>query len=492
MIPSKYQLDFYDAVKKTKDNLLACAVPGGGKSTTLVGAMNLVPKYKKSISVSFSKQLQIEMQDKVPNHIECATLHSIGYKILARHFRSSLKVDSYKNFKMSESIIKDVLNKDGKPLDKKDQLVYKFAMSDLVDMARINNDTSLNGFKFAEENYDIICKNGELNNSVKLFKNLSSYNANRKPTMYIDYVDMLHLPISLNLEFPQYDCIFYDEGQDASLIQIEFLKRLLKSNGRFIAVADKLQSIYGFAGAASDSVEVLRKSFNLIEYPLSVTYRVPKNGVKLLKEMNPLIEHSSNAIDGEVIENGSLSDAREGDLVICRNVKPLIEAYFSLLGEEKKSSIVGKDIESGLINITKKLDNVSIKEAKFLLNEEKEYIYEQLKEQGISKPTNHPKFVSFKEKMEIVNLFLDKYQSVALAVEKIHEVFDEKRKGIKLMTIHKAKGLEADNVFMITHYDGSPLIPSKWAKSSEQLRQERNLKYVAISRFKKKLTFVKM
>lgn len=55
-----------------------------------------------------------------------------------------------------------------------------------------------------------------------------------------------------------------------------------------------------------------------------------------------------------------------------------------------------------------------------------------------------------------------------------------------LSTIHKAKGLENDRVFFLC----PELIPSRFATQPWQYEQERNLKYVAITRAKRELIYV--
>ena len=55
-----------------------------------------------------------------------------------------------------------------------------------------------------------------------------------------------------------------------------------------------------------------------------------------------------------------------------------------------------------------------------------------------------------------------------------------------MSTIHKAKGLEADNVFILN----KNLLPSKYVKQDWELEQEKNLEYVAITRTKKTLGFI--
>ena len=57
---------------------------------------------------------------------------------------------------------------------------------------------------------------------------------------------------------------------------------------------------------------------------------------------------------------------------------------------------------------------------------------------------------------------------------------------VMLMTMHGAKGLEFDTVFIIHGNEGC--IPYKKAKTEEEIEEERRLFYVAMTRAKKKLT----
>ena len=63
---------------------------------------------------------------------------------------------------------------------------------------------------------------------------------------------------------------------------------------------------------------------------------------------------------------------------------------------------------------------------------------------------------------------------------------DAKTDGITLLTVHKAKGLEAKNVHII-----SPItMPLKNAKLDWQIQQEHNLHYVAITRAMENLSYI--
>jgi superfamily I DNA/RNA helicase len=72
-------------------------------------------------------------------------------------------------------------------------------------------------------------------------------------------------------------------------------------------------------------------------------------------------------------------------------------------------------------------------------------------------------------------------------LKKIDVIFtDEETDGVCLSTIHKAKGLEADNVFILC----DSLMPSKFATKKWEIEAEQNLIYVALTRPKKTLNYI--
>jgi len=68
------------------------------------------------------------------------------------------------------------------------------------------------------------------------------------------------------------------------------------------------------------------------------------------------------------------------------------------------------------------------------------------------------------------------------------EIFsDDTHSGIILSSVHRAKGLEAERVFILK----PELMPHPLATSEQELQQEMNIKYVAITRAKKELYIVR-
>ena len=76
--------------------------------------------------------------------------------------------------------------------------------------------------------------------------------------------------------------------------------------------------------------------------------------------------------------------------------------------------------------------------------------------------------------------------TVEQLVDKTNRIFDIATPTVVGSTVHRAKGLEADNVFILR----PDLMPHPMAKQAWEIQQEQNCMYVAITRAKKTLTYV--
>jgi superfamily I DNA/RNA helicase len=70
--------------------------------------------------------------------------------------------------------------------------------------------------------------------------------------------------------------------------------------------------------------------------------------------------------------------------------------------------------------------------------------------------------------------------------DKIDAIFSDDAEGVVFSSIHKAKGLEAERVFIL-HPE---LMPHPMAKQDWEQVQERNIEYVAITRTLSELIYV--
>ena len=62
-------------------------------------------------------------------------------------------------------------------------------------------------------------------------------------------------------------------------------KNIGNEKTRYIFCGDKFQSIYGFAGVNSESINDIIEDFKCVEMPLSICYRCPKSHIKLAQKL---------------------------------------------------------------------------------------------------------------------------------------------------------------------------------------------------------------
>lgn len=267
--------------------------------------------------------------------------------------------------------------------------------------------------------------------------------------------------------------------QDLSDLQQVIVLNLLKPDSRLIAVGDDKQSINQFNGSSLRTFEAFQNRPNTKIFSLPLTYRCAK---KIVDAANTIFPDQTFALDDAVdgfVGEGDFRNAQAGDMIICRNNKPLIGVWLELVKLGKKSSIMGRDFGTNLKSVLGKINKIEDLEP--LLKEK----IVDLKEMGIENPYNSNSYQSLKEKTEIIELLYFTFGSVNEVEKRIDEIFSNDIKGITLSTIHKSKGLEADRVYVL-NYD---LIPSKFAFTDEQLYSEKCLQYVAITRPRKELIF---
>lgn len=470
---SSYQYDIFEAVKTTQSNICVQATAGSGKTTTLLEILNIIPKFKKTIFLSFSNTIVNELKSRIPAHTTASTLHSLGCRMIFAT-KKGVRIDNDKWFKI-------FLNTFSKEERVKATFKMCYEMVDIINYARMTLT------KFNVEDLELMCQHYNVNYTKEHFDLvIREFNKDRKLTS-IDFTDMIYLPIKLNLTDPIYDYVLLDEAQDLNNAQRIFVEKILKPQGRLLAVGDEKQSIYSFSGSSVDSFSKLQERPNTTTLPLSISYRCAKNIVRKAQEIYPdSIQFFDGAIDGEV-RRGTLDEAQVNDLIICRKTAPLIEAFFHLLKNRIKAQVIGRDIETGLVNLAEKVQTSSKENTLLRMQDELDATAEQLFREKISKPTLHPKYVSLEEKCEVVKVILSHIDSSSMLVSTIKEIFAESKTSLKLMTIHRSKGLEADTVFLIDKYEGKAMYPSPRAVQAWEKVQEDNLQFVAITRAKKQL-----
>ena len=171
-------------------------------------------------------------------------------------------------------------------------------------------------------------------------------------------------------------------------------------------------------------------------------------------------------------------------MVVCRNIKPLILVYFELLSLGKSAYIKGEDLLSGVMRYLKPYskDTVRVARVKFL-DEIEELESKKSDEARIKLYKAQENFAIFRI---VVNYMATSNTTILELSNKLKTLCVVRKDAVVLCSIHKSKGLEANVVYILNEN----LIPSKFAESKEQLKQEENLKYVARTRAKNEMYFL--
>lgn len=518
---SKYQNNLFNEVRNAKDNIVVSATAGSGKTTALVEIARIIAsgeEYSQNpngnfVFLAFNKSIQLELNDRLPNGFESKTLNSFGFAFL-RNINKYWKIDSRKYMKLAQAIVSRLYH------NEQNQEQYKIALTlvKAADMCRNNlvepNDSPEFWQTMFDYNIDILDSDIPLIQAILIAGEWLATDRKQQiennyarliiqdviknvPKRYIDFTDQIWLSLKWNLVKPEYDIILVDEAQDLNKMQLEMVLQALNHTGRGIFVGDKSQSIYGFAGADHNSIDNIITATDAKVLPLSITYRCPLSHVELAKQIDPSIEASDNAKEGIVatIESNQLVNElmphyqnREQTLVLCRVNAPLVKYAFMLLANRIPAKIKGKEIGKSIVNVIQKI----AKKKSFDFDEFHAELYQWYTKE-------YQKMAQKKAKEVQMQMLTDKYDTILALYDginphslnqfcdEIEAMFTEESGVIVLSSVHKSKGLEAKNVFILRP-DKLPLI---WKNQTEKdLIQEMNIKFVALTRSKNKLVFV--
>lgn len=484
-IPTKYQKAIFDWLWHENGHAVVNAVAGSGKTTTLMDCLHFIKPGSQTIMVAFNKHIADELNSRnLPNNTKAATLHSVGFRSLKQKVKGRIKVDGWKIKKIFQGIMCYAqMNSDERkefwgichPVVKMVSLLKNFGYGSFRPKASIEDIQAL------ADRYAV-----DISVSFETFLDYISQCMKESVNQQniIDFDDMLYLPIKLGVKFFEYDYVFVDESQDLNPIQIEIVRQMSK-HGRAIFVGDRNQAIYGFRGADVEAIDTIIKEFNAKELPLSICWRCPVSVVTSAREIVPQIEPSTNAVQGEVCninEEKFEEIVKDEDYVLCRTMAPLVQHCLRLIRDGKKAIVRGRDIGTGLKNIIDKIASSDF-EGSLL---EKIELWGRDAVEKIPESQNNRK-ITLEDQIATLLVLSEKYTKWSQVKQVIDDIFSDSIEGITFATIHRAKGLESDRVFVLR----PDLLPHPMAKQEWEQDQETNLKYVAITRAMKTLVWVK-
>lgn len=542
--PTEAQKKIYEFVEFGSGNGIIDAVAGAGKTTTLMGCVQHISNPHDALFCAFNTSIRKEIQRKfhdMGKNVAVKTNHALGLQILRSKMHIELNDFKYQHiiedegfFKLIENDIDSILRVKGcmsvssirdiqekrtslDSMDEKNQFNYSlFILNCIMKFLLEINDKfrltlcadNFESYRQMTDHFGIFEKErrynfqfAELEHYVKAHKILlKEGNAMAQSQGIIDFVDMLYQPHFLNLRPNiQYGFVFVDECQDLSRAQIEIVQKYVKPNGRVLAVGDPYQSIYGFAGADSQSFERVMNTFNCQRLSLTDCFRCPVKAIDIAKTIREDIKgfKTEAGIVTVLKSHEVLVRLKPGDLVIGRFRDPLRELAMKLVNKNVKvhmhpdevQEFIGdykayftpaelrrklnegmleqffatiehrniKQFEKDFANVDSAIKSVKVKEATCLLRDSIDFF-----------------------RWKFMDWQLNTIDSILVRLKETLQYLGDD--AIKISTIHRAKGLEEKRVFIL-EYNKLPVPRLRpW-----EIEQERNLHYVAVTRPKEEL-----
>lgn len=540
------QQRIFSFVRDSTENGIIDAVAGAGKTTTIMECARYLPTTGSALFCAFNKSIQKEINERLSekglSKVTVKTIHALGWQLLTSNNQTSRPLTL--EDKKYEKLIKDqkvqtqlkshyeaIMRINGLRPEITDDKNETFAIRNLEfqinrRLLDINQKFRATLTKPSLTDYANLVAHFGLFNDLEINKKafdreLESYfscsmlllkagNELSRQTMIIDFTDMIYLPYEWKLQSAtKYDFLFVDECQDLSKAQLAVVLRYGHEKSRILSVGDPRQSIYGFTGADIESFDNVKKYTKATQLPLASCFRCPKKVIELAQTIRKDIMgvKQEDGIVTSISPDEVLPLAKPGDLIISRLRSPLLILVFSFIDKDRRVQIHEdevKEIVNEIKNIFKHEELVArianfpggFQELKNTVSNRWDWVIRKEAERIIDSIERKVHIESelryLKQKLEFIHRKYEQWKSqcptLSDIVERIRQYVSSTSNSVKLSTIHRAKGLENDTVFILA-YDELPL--QRLEQKDWERVQELNLKYVAVTRARKALYLVK-
>jgi superfamily I DNA/RNA helicase len=273
-----------------------------------------------------------------------------------------------------------------------------------------------------------------------------------------------------------------DEFQDTCPVELELMTRAV-ARGQICAIGDPDQAIYSFKGTTPKVFDIYKDRWDAKELPLSICYRCPKAIIRAAQKFVPRIEWAPWAEEGvlDTIQDKDFYGlVKEGDFVLCRTTDELVAKCIGLIKMGRKGKVRGRDFGDGLKSLILKVDGGQDMPIKMFI--EALIGYRMYRVNQLMSLRKEGEILSFEDRCNTIEALCTDCSRASDIFKQADKVFsDEAHDGVDFMSIHKSKGLQARNVFLLR----PDLLPHPRAKERQwMLEEERRLHYVALTRSK--------
>ena len=467
--PTAEQTAIIEAAVNSTDNLIVSALAGAAKTSTLVMLAQALPK-TSILCLAFNKKIAVEMQERLPPNCTAMTLNSLGHRVWADCCGKRVSLNKDKNYEILTKLIKELTNKreieeayeifaDCLKVIESGKSAGYIPTGHFTNAKRLMNDDEF--FGWLEEEPSPLMERLARDATIESIK--QGLNGS------IDFSDQILLPTVFPAMFPSYPLVMVDEAQDLSALNHATLRKMAKK--RLIAVGDECQAIYGFRGAHANSMAMLQETFSMRKLTLSTSFRCPISVVKAARWRAPHMQWPAWAVEGSVTTKDDWNESivPQTAAIICRNNSPLFHMAINLLKAGRYPQIIGNDIGKALLKIMRKFGKPNLEQV-FVLA-----AIDQWRDDKLKKSRAKGKIT---DQADCMKIFARQGETLGDACAYAEHLFNSQGP-VQLMTGHKSKGLEFDEVFFLDE-----------GLINNDDQQEQNLRYVIQTRAKQSLTYV--
>jgi ATP-dependent DNA helicase Rep len=295
------------AVQYTAGPLLVVAGAGSGKTRVIIEKIvHLVQNRglppERIAAITFTNKAAKEMRERLGKRlganpagaVAVSTFHALGWRILREHhellgYRAGISILDEQD---SLNVVRDLLP-DGTPPER-----VRLARSQV---SRWKN-LALAAGDVPETHTSEGASEGASEGEASVWRLYRRYEDHLRDLNGVDFDDLILQPLRvLQHEEPrlrwqqQLRYLLVDEYQDSNETQYRMLRLLAGDEGRFTAVGDDDQSIYGWRGAQPENLQQLQRDYpKLHMIKLEQNYRSCKT---VLKAANALIANNPRAVE---------------------------------------------------------------------------------------------------------------------------------------------------------------------------------------------------
>jgi DNA helicase II / ATP-dependent DNA helicase PcrA len=482
MVWSNEQNAIFEHFRNGQGNLEVLARAGTGKTTTIKQAFSFAPEARMLYAV-FNKKNQREAAEKITDpRVDVRTLHSLGYMYIQAVWAGVKPDDSVEDDRIrraNASIPDEVLGVVRRLVAFAKNTTIDPSLAELVEIAEAR-DLVATGFEEPE--------NGGWSTEVlaRVALEVLKFSKERDQEGRISFNDMVWLPVACKWVRAWFDLVCIDECQDMNLPQLTMARLACKPGGRVIVVGDDRQAIYGFRGAVTDGMGMMRAALDAKVLGLTITYRCPKSVVAIASAIVPDYKAADSAPEGIVSDIGIgelVSGLEIGDAVLSRVNAPLMPLCLQTLRRGVSARIEGRDIGQALLSIVKKQKARTIPQFISKI----ETWGDRMRLRARASKNAEAKIEGINDQVSTLIAVAEGCAGVSEIESRLMNLFQDSegaKPGVVFSSVHKAKGLEWDRVFILS--DTFKRKPG----TEEQAREEQNIYYVAVTRAKKHLVMV--